>query len=75
MKIYAFIYNFDIFESSPETISLHKTKKGAFKAMNKFINNVFQEIRNNSLTYGKRGDEDHIYSQDYCGIKTFELND
>jgi len=35
MKVYAFLYNYCIYESSAETISLHFTKRDAYYAMRK----------------------------------------
>jgi hypothetical protein len=38
MKIYEFLYCSSVFESAYASISLHKTKRGAWKAMNKWLN-------------------------------------
>lgn len=35
MKVFAFLYNDCIFESSSRTMSLHRSRKGAVQALNK----------------------------------------
>lgn len=37
MTIYSFLYCPCIYESSYQTISLHKTKRGAYNAMRKYL--------------------------------------
>jgi hypothetical protein len=45
MIVWAFQYTYCIYESSFETISLHKTAKGAYKAMKKHILKEYEEWR------------------------------
>lgn len=40
MKIYGFYVNFDIYESADKLISVHRTKKGAYRALNKYFWNL-----------------------------------
>jgi hypothetical protein len=53
MKIYEFLFCSCIYESSFATVSIHKTKKGAWKAMNKFLNDMFMEEYNERIRFGK----------------------
>lgn len=62
MKAYEFLFCDCIYESSYSTISLHKTKGGAFKAMNRYLNTKFQEELNSRLMYGKLYDHDDYWN-------------
>ena len=42
MKIFAFEWRYCIFESDFTTVSLHKTKAGAYRAMRKFLLNEYE---------------------------------
>ncbi len=53
-KIWAFQYTHCIYESAFETISLHKTPKGAYNAMKKHILKEYEEWRESGLRYGKQ---------------------
>ena len=37
MEIYGFYFNYDTYESAATLISVHRTLRGAYKAMRKFI--------------------------------------
>jgi hypothetical protein len=52
-KIYQFLYTDCIYESGMETISLHKTKKGAYNSMRKFLVERYMEWYNERIIYGK----------------------
>ena len=43
MKIYEFLYNSDCCESAAHTMSLHKTRSGAERAMKKHQNKIRSE--------------------------------
>ena len=53
MEVYLFMFNPCIHESASFPISIHKTKKGAYKAMNKWINDLFMDWWNDWQLYGK----------------------
>lgn len=53
MKVYEFLYCSCIHESSYRTMSLHKTKSGAWKAMNKWLNERFQNEYDQRIMFGK----------------------
>jgi hypothetical protein len=60
IKLFQFIHNPCIHESAYTTISTHRTKKGAWKSMNKFLNDRFNEEYNFRNMYGK-------YRSDFFG--------
>lgn len=45
MKVYAFQFTDCIYESAMYTVSLHTTKRGAFKAMVRHVNDKWHELR------------------------------
>lgn len=53
MKIYEFLYNSCIYESAAGTMSMHRTKAGAYKAMNKWLNERFMKEYDERIKYGK----------------------
>jgi len=53
MTIYAFEYCSCVFESAFGIESLHTTKRGAWKAMNKWLNNRFIKEYDFRIKYGK----------------------
>lgn len=53
MKAYQFLFCDCIYESSFATMSLHRTKKGAYKAMNKFLNDRFSTELDERIKFGK----------------------
>jgi hypothetical protein len=53
-KIYSFQYCECIHESAFETISIHKTVKGAYSAMRKYILKEYNQWREDGLKYGKQ---------------------
>jgi len=56
MVIYEFTYTDCIYESAAATLSLHRTKLGAYKAMRKFLNESYMEWYNERIKYGKYKD-------------------
>ncbi len=56
-KVYIFYHNPCIHESAAYPVSLHKTKKGAYKAMNKWLNDTFNEKYSDRLLYGKHNND------------------
>lgn len=52
MIIYAFEWNDCIYESGFSIVSLHTTKKGAFKAMTACVNQRWQDARDMDLMWG-----------------------
>lgn len=75
MKIYEFIYTDCVFESAMATMSINRTKKGAYKAMRKFLMSDFMEWYNDRIRYGKnhRGGKHAIHCD--WAIRTRILND
>jgi hypothetical protein len=53
MQVYQFIYTDSIYESAMYTVSLHKTKAGAYKAMRDFLLKDYNEWREFEIRYGK----------------------
>ena len=53
MTVYAFLYCGCVFESAFATMSLHTTKKGAYKAMNKYLNDEYNKMYNKRNMSGK----------------------
>lgn len=74
--VYAFIYNPCIYESAPQTVSLHRTRKGAELAMELHKEGLRKEFEeydewskengNFSLKFGK---------YEYWGVTEIEIND
>lgn len=53
MKVYLFQYNYCVYESGYVTMSIHRTKAGAYKAMRKHRVDEFYEWYNSRIMYGK----------------------
>lgn len=53
MIIYEFLYCSCIYESSYSTMSLHKTKLGAYKAMRKHLIDSYTQWYDDRILYGK----------------------
>lgn len=54
MIVYAFMYCSCIYESSFGLISLHETKRGAYKSMRKHLTNEYNERFEASIQFGKK---------------------
>lgn len=74
-EVFEFVYTTCIYESAKATISLHKTKRGAYKAMNKHLNMLFNEARSEHLMYCKDLGFDHVFTHEAWGVKTTELQE
>lgn len=80
MKVYEFLFNGCIYESSAATMSLHKTKHGAWKAMNKWLNNRFIEEYDFRNKHGKFKEDElcgawKVGVHEWWGIGEIELLD
>lgn len=53
--VYSFEYCEMIYESSYGTMSLHKSKSGAYKAMREYILSSYSDWYNERIIYGKYG--------------------
>jgi hypothetical protein len=53
MEIYEFLHTDCIYESAYRTVSVHRTKKGAYKAMRAFLEREYTEWRDNNILLGK----------------------
>ena len=53
-EVYEFVYTYCIFESEMATLSLHRTKKGAYKAMRYFLETEYAQWREDGIRYGKQ---------------------
>jgi hypothetical protein len=77
--IYEFLFNDCIYESSPRTVSIHRTKKGAYKAMNKYINDYFNKERDCAILGGHKYEfrnlYDHVFKSKSYFILPIELQD
>ncbi len=73
MKIYEFLYCGCIYESSYATVSLHRTKLGAYKAMRKHRLDTFNEWYNSRIIYGKSSRFAYDFAQGWAlGEQTLE---
>ena len=63
MQIFEFIYTSDTYESAMATMSMHRTKKGAYKAMRNYLNKEYMEWYNWRIIYGKY--------KSICGVDKF----
>ena len=53
-EVFEFVYTDCIYESAMATLSLHKTKKGAYKAMREFLETEYAQWREDGIRYGKQ---------------------
>jgi hypothetical protein len=53
-EVYEFVFTDCIHESVMGTVSLHKTKKGAYKAMREFLETEYNQWREDGIRYGKQ---------------------
>lgn len=71
--VYIFQYNPCIHESVFATISLHKTRSSAYKAMKRYITDEYNEWRECGIRYGK---QTHKYGEyEAWRIKTMVVLD
>ena len=61
--VYEFLYNDCIHESSYAIISTHKTLKGAYNAMRKFIYGSYLEWNDERIRFGKSKGEKPFYAE------------
>ena len=73
MKVYEFIYTNCIHESAMETMSVHRTKKGAYKAMRDFLETEYNGWREEGIMYGKQHFK--FGCHEYWAIRETELKD
>lgn len=77
MQVYLFEILDDRYEGSWTTVSVHRTKLGAWKAKNKFFNEEWQKGREAFLEFGKcvgeRGSKDVYQMTDGKKIREIEL--
>lgn len=77
-KVYEFKHNDCIWESSPFTVSIHRTPKGAYKAMRKYIMEAYTQWYDERMLYGKDsafGTIDKFGTHEWWGIKCTELHE
>lgn len=72
--VFVFQYVDCIYESGAETISLHLTKKGAYRAMNNYLNEKFDRWRKDKELYGSRKDWNPFEGQAWH-ITKFKVED
>lgn len=53
MEIFEVKFTNCVYESAYATISTHKTNKGAYKTLNKFLNETYKDWQDNRTLYGK----------------------
>ena len=73
------IYKFSHYDHDGSIYSsLHRTKKGAYKVLNKYLNDTFNENRDEALTFGvpmEFNDKyDHIFRSTWYDIVEVKLN-
>jgi len=72
-QVFEFIYTDCIYESAMATISLHRTKKGAYKAMREFLETGYADWRDEGILYGKQ----HFKFGTHCAwaVRPIELKE
>lgn len=75
--VYAFIYNEMYYESAPKTMSIHKTKKGAYLAMRKFLIDRYWEWfkRHKKCYHGFWRDQCKAPDSEYWTVIEMKLED
>lgn len=74
-KVWAFMYNWDIYDSAAEVISLHRTKKGARKAMLKHKKERLKEFNDYNARNPNFADNKKFGWHEWWGVKEFEIQD
>ena len=75
MLVYEFLHTDCIYESAYRTISIHRTKAGAYKAMRKHIEEEYAQWRNDSIELGKSPFNHKFGTHEAWKIRTIELQD
>lgn len=71
--MYAFMYNDCVYESSPAIMSLHATKRGAWKAMHAHHYASEQERRDTFLRYGGKDDSKYDAQTKTWNVREYEV--
>ena len=74
-QIFVFMYNHCIYESAMAVMSCHRTKVGAYKSMNTYLNDRFNEERENQIRYGKNDRLDDLFSDERWQVKPMQVID
>lgn len=74
MQVWAFWRNPCIYESAAETISLHRTKQGAWKAKNRFMNLLAINEREADLRHGVDRGRKYMEYQSF-GLEAIDVED
>jgi hypothetical protein len=71
--VFEFVYTDCIWESAMKTMSLHRTKKGAYNAMREFLERAYADWRDSGILYGKQ----HFKFGTDCkwAVRPIELNE
>ena len=74
-KTYAFMYNGCIYESGPSVMSLHWTKAGAYRAMNRYLFGEWEKHNHGwgRKRYSGRGSKVLDRRLEWWGIKEFPI--
>lgn len=72
-KVWAFEYCDCVYESTFSTMSLHRTAKGAYRAMRDFILKEYESWRDSGLKYGKQRFK-HGFAEDWR-VVSVEINE
>jgi hypothetical protein len=72
-KVYIFLHTGCIHESDYKTVSIHKTKKGAYRAMNSYLNREFEKSRIFKYLYGKEFMKDHLFIHQGWKVKQWKI--
>jgi len=76
MELYEFIYTDCIYESAIATMSLHLTKKGAYKAMREFLETGYMQWYNERIIYGKnRAYGDKFETHGHWAVRPIEVKE
>lgn len=76
MEVWAFWHNPCIYESAAATVSLHRTKQGAWKAKRRFLWTKATEARDFAIRYGGRDMmRRKMMEHESCGIESIDLED
>jgi len=72
--LYVFLYNDFIHESAYSTISIHTTKKGAYKALKEHKLQEYQDWYEDRMVNGKKWDRKFAWDKDWK-ISIIKIND
>lgn len=73
--VYGFIYTECTYDSNYRTISVHRTKKGAYNEMRTFLIKQYLDWYNDRITYGKYAGDRWCGENERWSIHTIKLKE